>query len=121
MANFLAGLMPALNLWKNREPDDSFLLLAGKSIFYIALPFLILCLIIWLFSIVANILFGFCKGSKIKIEKGDYAGQTGIITEKREWFYRGKLKVKLDGTEQDVEINPDYCKKTGFLSWMNRK
>lgn len=122
MAILLAGLVPALNLWKNREPDDSVLLLAGKTAFYLALPFVILFLIAYLIFLIGKILFSFRKGNRIKIEKGDYAGQTGIVMEKHKWLYSwGKLKVKLDSTGQDIEIHPEYCKKTGFLSWMNGK
>ena len=121
IAILLVGLIPALSLWKNRQPDDSVLLLVGKSIFYLALPFVILYLFGWLFSIIANIILGFRKGSRIKIEQGDYAGQTGIVMEKHEWFYSKKLRVKLDDTGQETEIHSAYCKKTGFLSWRKQK
>ena len=122
IALLLTVLMPALSLWKNREPDDSVLLLAGKTAFYLALPFVILFLIAYLIFLIGKILFSFRKGSRIKIEKGDYAGQTGTVMEKHKWLYSwGKLKVKLDSTGQDIEIHPEYCKKTGFLSWMNGK
>ena len=121
IAILLVGLIPALSLWKNRQPDDDVLLLVGKSIFYLALPFIVIFLISYVFSIIANIIFGFRKGSRIKIEQGDYAGQTGIVMEKHEWFYSKKLRVKLDDTGQETEIHSAYCKKTGFLSWRKQK